>query len=127
MDRTTPSKVDKADTSLTEGLTAQTLVARSKSKASDDAPVDDDLELLNFVATVSWIGYWTSFLPQKYWPDPRKPDGPISKPRWFSFHNPDADLAISIFSHENVEGDQKLCLFDCWESSISRDLCLYRQ
>jgi hypothetical protein len=66
MDRTTPSKVDKTDTSLTEGLTAQTLVARSKSKVSDDAPVDDDLDLLNFVATVSWIGYWTSFLPQKY-------------------------------------------------------------
>jgi hypothetical protein len=53
IDRTTTPKVDKADTSSAETPTAQALVARSGSKASDDAPVDDDLDLLNFVAAVS--------------------------------------------------------------------------
>jgi hypothetical protein len=38
-----------------------------------------------------------SFLPQKYWFDRGKPDGPI-------FAAPDAGLAIFIFSHEDVEG-----------------------
>jgi hypothetical protein len=55
MDRTTPSKVDKADTSLVEAPMAQALVARSESKASDDAPIDDDPNLLNFFVAVSWI------------------------------------------------------------------------
>jgi hypothetical protein len=45
--------VDKADTSSSKAPTAQALVARSGSKASDDASVDDDLDLLNFVAAVS--------------------------------------------------------------------------
>jgi hypothetical protein len=31
-------------------------VARSRSKAPDDAPVDDDPDLLNFVVAASWIG-----------------------------------------------------------------------
>jgi hypothetical protein len=63
MDRTTLSKVDKADTSSVEGPTAQALMARSRSKLSDDAPVDDDLNLLNFITAVSWIDCWMSFQP----------------------------------------------------------------
>jgi hypothetical protein len=63
MDRTTPPKVDKADTSSVEGPTAQALMARSRSKLSDDAPVDDDLNLLNFITVVSWIDCWMSFQP----------------------------------------------------------------
>jgi hypothetical protein len=69
-----------------------------RSKASDDAPVDDDTDLLNFVVVVSWIGCWMSFLSQKYWHDPRKPDDLV-------FVTPDAGLAIFVFSHEDVEGD----------------------
>jgi hypothetical protein len=65
MDRTTPPKVDKEDTSSTEGPTVQALVDRSRSKAPDDAPIDDNLNLLNFVTAVSCIVCWTSFLPQK--------------------------------------------------------------
>jgi hypothetical protein len=38
-----------------------------------------------------------SFLPQKYWPDPRKLDDLV-------IVTPDAGLAISVFSHEDVEG-----------------------
>jgi hypothetical protein len=36
-------------------------------------------------------------MPQKYWPDPRKPDGPV-------FVTPDAGPAISRLSHDDVEG-----------------------
>jgi hypothetical protein len=50
-------------------------VAQLGSKALDDAPIDDDPDLLNFATAVSWIGCRTSFLSQKYWLDPRKPDG----------------------------------------------------
>jgi hypothetical protein len=56
MDRTTPPKVDKADISSTEAPTAQALVTRSRSKMLDDISIDDDPNLLNFVAAVSWIG-----------------------------------------------------------------------
>jgi hypothetical protein len=56
MDRTTSPKVDKIDISSAEGPTAQALVAKSRSKASDDAPIDDNPNLLNFVAVVSWVG-----------------------------------------------------------------------
>jgi hypothetical protein len=98
MDRTTPPKVDKADTSSAEAPTAQALVARSGGKMTDDAHIDDNPDLLNFVAAVSWIGCWMSFLSQKYWPDPGKPNGLI-------FATPDAGLAISVFSHDDVEGD----------------------
>jgi hypothetical protein len=65
---------------------------------SDDAPVDDDPNLLNFVVAVFWIGCWMSFLQQKYWTDLGKSDGLI-------FTTPDAGLAISVFSHDDVEGD----------------------
>jgi hypothetical protein len=41
---------------------AQVLVARLGSKAPDDAPVDNDPELLNFVGAVSWIGCRMSLL-----------------------------------------------------------------
>jgi hypothetical protein len=53
MDRTTSPKVDKADTLSAEASTAQALVARSGSKAPDDAPVDNDPDLLNLAAAVS--------------------------------------------------------------------------
>jgi hypothetical protein len=56
INHTTPSKVYKANTSSAEVPTAQALVARSGSKASNDAPIDDDLDLLYFVVVVSWIG-----------------------------------------------------------------------
>jgi hypothetical protein len=39
------------------------LVAQPRSKAPDDAHVDDDPNLLNFVAVVSWIGRRMNFLP----------------------------------------------------------------
>jgi hypothetical protein len=56
MDRTTLSKVDKADISSTEAPTAQVLVTRSRSKMLDDISIDDDLDLLNFVTAVFYIG-----------------------------------------------------------------------
>jgi hypothetical protein len=56
MKRTTPPKVDKEDTSLVELPMAQALVVQSENKALDDAPIDDDPDLLNFVAVVSSIG-----------------------------------------------------------------------
>jgi hypothetical protein len=51
--RTTLPKEDKAGTSSAEAPMAQTLVARSGSKTPDEALVDDDSELLNFVAALS--------------------------------------------------------------------------
>jgi hypothetical protein len=63
MDRTTPPKVDKADTSSAEVSMPQALVAQSRSKTLDDIPVDDDPDLLNFVVVVPWIVCWTSFPP----------------------------------------------------------------
>jgi hypothetical protein len=56
MKRTTPPKVDKEDTSSVELPMAQALVVQSENKALDDAPIDDDPDLLNFVAVVSSIG-----------------------------------------------------------------------
>jgi hypothetical protein len=87
-DRTTPPKVDKADTSLVEAPTAQALVVQLGSKTPDDAPIDDHPYPLNFAVAVSWIVGWMNFLPQKYWPDPGKPDGPVRKIEWSSFCNP---------------------------------------
>jgi hypothetical protein len=55
MDRTTLPKEDKVDTSSAEVPMAQTLVARLESKVSDDTPIDDYPELLNFSATESEI------------------------------------------------------------------------
>jgi hypothetical protein len=63
MDRTILPKVDKIDISSAEAPSAQALVAQLESKVSDDAPVDDDPDLLNFVTAVSWIGCRTNFLP----------------------------------------------------------------
>jgi hypothetical protein len=57
---TTPPEVD---TSSVEAPMTQALVAQLGSKAPDDAPVDDDPDLLNFVAVMSWIVAWSSFLP----------------------------------------------------------------
>jgi hypothetical protein len=53
MVHTTPPKVEKMDTTSAEAPTAQALVARSGSKVPDDAPIDDDSELLNFAITMS--------------------------------------------------------------------------
>jgi hypothetical protein len=50
MIHTTPPKVDKAGTSSMKVPIAQALVARPGSKASDDDLVDDDIDLLNFIA-----------------------------------------------------------------------------
>jgi hypothetical protein len=50
MIHTTPPKVDKAGTSSMKVSIAQALVARPGSKASDDDLVDDDIDLLNFIA-----------------------------------------------------------------------------
>jgi hypothetical protein len=83
-------------------------VAQPGSKIPDDAPIDDDLDLLNFTAAVPWIGYWTSFLSLKYWPDLGKPDGLV-------FVTPDAGLVVSIFSHEDVEGGFWMRL---WRTSL---------
>jgi hypothetical protein len=48
-------KVDKIGTPLGEVPTAQALVARLGSKASDDDLVDDDPDLLNFTTVESKI------------------------------------------------------------------------
>jgi hypothetical protein len=88
MNNTTPPKVDKADTSSTEDPMAQALVARSGSKALNDAPIDDNFDLLNFAAAVSWIGCWTSFLPQKYWPDLGNPNSLVWETRWSNYCDP---------------------------------------
>jgi hypothetical protein len=66
MVRTTLSKVDEADTSSMEALTAQELVARPGSKVPDDNPIDDDSNLLNFTTVVSWIACWMSSRLQMY-------------------------------------------------------------
>jgi hypothetical protein len=50
---TTPSKMDKAETSSVEAPTAQALVALLGSKAPDDNPIGDDPDLLNFIVVVS--------------------------------------------------------------------------
>jgi hypothetical protein len=55
MVRTTPPREDKVGTSSVEAPTAQALVARSGSKASDDNLADDDPELPNFHVTESEI------------------------------------------------------------------------
>jgi hypothetical protein len=48
MARIIPPKEDKAGTSSVEAPTAQALVARPGSKASNDNLADDDPNLLNF-------------------------------------------------------------------------------
>jgi hypothetical protein len=50
---TTPSKMDKAETSSVEAPIAQALVALLGSKAPDDNPIGDDPDLLNFIVVVS--------------------------------------------------------------------------
>jgi hypothetical protein len=60
MVHTTLPKVGKAGTPSAEVPTAQTLVARSGSKMSNDDLVDDDPGLLNFTAAESEIVCQTS-------------------------------------------------------------------
>jgi hypothetical protein len=52
---TTLSKVDKVVTPSAKAPTAQALVARPRSEASDDSPIDDDPNLLNFATVALWI------------------------------------------------------------------------
>jgi hypothetical protein len=66
MVRTTMLKLDRAKTSLVEALTILTLVARSRSKAPNDTPFDNDPNLLNFVAEVSCVTSWMSYQLQRY-------------------------------------------------------------
>jgi hypothetical protein len=61
MDHTTLPKEDKVGTSSAEAPTAQALVTRSGSKASDDNLGDDDPDLLNFAIVGSEIAWQTSF------------------------------------------------------------------
>jgi hypothetical protein len=58
--RTTPPKEDKVDTSLAKAPMVQALVARPGSKALDDSIVDNDLDILNFVAVEYKIACRTS-------------------------------------------------------------------
>jgi hypothetical protein len=60
MNRTTPPKEDKADTSSAEAPMAQALVAQPGGKALDDNLSDDDPSLLNFVVVRSEITCWMS-------------------------------------------------------------------
>jgi hypothetical protein len=60
MERTTPPKEDKVATSSTEVPTAQALVARLKSKVSDDNLGEDNPDLLNIAAVGSEIACQTS-------------------------------------------------------------------
>jgi hypothetical protein len=85
---TTLPKMDKVDTSSVEAPTAQASIARSGSKVSDDNPIDDDPNLLNFSAVVSWITCWMSSLLQTCWPDSGKSGCPVWHSRWSSFHAP---------------------------------------
>jgi hypothetical protein len=104
MDRTTPPKEDKVDTSSVEVPTTQALVAQPESKAPHDNLGDDDPDLLNFAAVASEIacrtssGYRGTGLTQgnriaRY----GILDGPI-------FVTPDASPAFFVLGHEDVEG-----------------------
>jgi hypothetical protein len=88
MVHTTPSKEDKVDISSVEAPTAQALVARPRSKASDDNLADDDSDLLNFNAAESKIICWMSSQLWKSWPDSRKPDYLVWYSGWSGFHTP---------------------------------------
>jgi hypothetical protein len=88
MNRTTPPKEDKADTSSVEAPMAQALVAQSGGKALDDNLSDDDPSLLNFVVVGSEIACWMSSRLQMCWPDSRKLGCPVWSFRWSSFHIP---------------------------------------
>jgi hypothetical protein len=88
MDRTTPPKEDKVDTSSAEVPTAQALVARSESKAPDDNLGDNDPNLLNFAIVGFEIACRMSSQLQMCWPDSGKPDCPVWDSGWSSFCGP---------------------------------------
>jgi hypothetical protein len=85
---TTPPKKDKVGTSLVKAPTAQALVARQRSKVSDDTFADSDLELLNFGVAESEIICRTSSRLQSCCPDSGKLDYPVWESRWSSFCAP---------------------------------------
>jgi hypothetical protein len=88
MVRTTPPKVDKVDTSSAEAPMAQALVALPGSKALDDNSVDDDADLLNFTAVVSWNACRMTSQLQRCWSNSGKLDCPVWDSLWFGFHAP---------------------------------------
>jgi hypothetical protein len=88
MVRATPPKEDKVGTSSVEAPMAQALVARPRSKASDDTFADDDPDLLTIGAVVSEIVCRMSSRLQSCWPDSGKLDCPIWVSRWSSFCDP---------------------------------------
>jgi hypothetical protein len=88
MDRTTPPKEDKVGTSSVEAPTAQALVARPESEASDDNLGGDTPDLLNFVVVRSEIAFRMSSWLQICWPDSGKPDCPIWGFGWSNFRTP---------------------------------------
>jgi hypothetical protein len=64
------------------------LVACPGSKVSDDTPIDDDLDLLNFTAVASWTTCWMSSLLQIYYSHLGKSNCLVWHFRWFDFHAP---------------------------------------
>jgi hypothetical protein len=85
---TTPPKEDKVDTSLVEAPTAQALVARLGSQASDDNLVDDDISFLSFSKVESEIICQMNSQLQKCWPDSGEPEYPVWYFEWSSFCTP---------------------------------------
>jgi hypothetical protein len=74
VDRTTPPKEDKVDTSSVEAPTAQASVARPESKASDGNLGDDAPDLLNVPVVRFEIACQMSSRLQMRWPDSGKQD-----------------------------------------------------
>jgi hypothetical protein len=91
-------------TSSTEAPTAQALVARSGSKASDDNLANNNPDLLNFDEAKSEIVCRMSSRLQRCWLDSGKPDCAVWYFGWSDFHAPDASSAFLVLGHEDVEG-----------------------
>jgi hypothetical protein len=85
---TTLPKADEADTSSAKAPMTQALLAHLGSKVTDDNPANDDPNLLNFIAVMSWIACWMCHLLHMYWLDSRKPDRSIWHSERSSFHAP---------------------------------------
>jgi hypothetical protein len=88
MDRTTPSKEDKVETSSAEAPTAQALVARLESEMPDYNLGGDTPDLLNVAVVGSEIACQTSTQLQMCWPNSGKPDCPVWNSGCSGFHAP---------------------------------------
>jgi hypothetical protein len=55
-------KVDNVETSLAEAPMVLVVVARPGGKEPDDIPCNDDTNLLNSIAAMSWIACWINCL-----------------------------------------------------------------